>query len=245
MRYTTKITRSPRKSLVKECKNLKNHGAQNIRGPNRHLLVSTYKICVPRQDIINVWCCSNVFVFLLCTGDFYCVCSLCSCTLKFGTTGISALKRHEMRASHIENQKAVQKTAPNLFQMMEKEKHLENATRTLELQTALFIVTKNLPFNIADDFIDFLKTININPQIQGKLRCHRTKCKALICNVIGEHAKRTLVEKLRSEKFSIMIDEATDLTNTKHLAICVRHKGSKPFTTVDEFLGLFEVEYQY
>jgi hypothetical protein len=106
------------------------------------------------------------------------------------------LKRHEARQSHQKNRNAVEKTAPTLFDIMNKEKKLESNTRTIELQVAMFIDTKNLPYAVADDLIELLKTIEISPQVQQKLRCRRTKVKALICNVIGEHMKKALVNKL-------------------------------------------------
>lgn len=186
----------------------------------------------------------NLYCMLPCTGDTYYKCSLCSRTLKCGTSGLTALKRHVTRGSHLEKVKTTEEEnrASNFFEMVQKESTVDKSARTLELQAALFIVSKNLPFSIADDFIDFLKKMHINPQVQSKLRCRRTKCKALICNVIGEQARRELVGKMRAGKFSVMIDEATDDTVTKHLGVCVRSIGSKPFTVVDEFLGLFEVE---
>ena len=53
----------------------------------------------------------------------------------------------------------------------------------------------------------------------------------------------SLVENLKNNLFSIVIDEATDNTVTKHLAICVRHPtpGGSLFEVSDNFLALLKV----
>ena len=50
-----------------------------------------------------------------------------------------------------------------------------------------------------------------------------------------------LVKRLRSEKFSITIDESTDRGCVKHLAVVVRHLTPKFNKVVDEFLALIPV----
>jgi hypothetical protein len=118
---------------------------------------------------------------------------------------------------------------------------MDKKARMLELQVAMFVVQKNLPFAIADNFVDFLKKIEINHHIQKKLRCKQTKCAALIQNALGRYSQERLIETLKREKFSIIIDEATDITIEKHLAVCVRHLSDEPFVVNDNFLALFEV----
>lgn len=56
-----------------------------------------------------------------------------------------------------------------------------------------------------------------------KVSCKRTKASAITRNVILELSLEALVAKLKTTKFSIMIDESTDISTTKSSAIVVRY----------------------
>lgn len=50
----------------------------------------------------------------------------------------------------------------------------------------------------------------------------RTKCTAIIKNVLGDYRQSILLSKLKSVKFSILIDESTDVSSIKNLGIVCR-----------------------
>lgn len=50
----------------------------------------------------------------------------------------------------------------------------------------------------------------------------RTKTRAIIVNVTGETAQKNLIENLRENNFSLLVDESTDKSTIKHLALIVR-----------------------
>jgi hypothetical protein len=125
--------------------------------------------------------------------------------------------------------------------MVKKKATIQNRARKLELQISLFIVKNNLPFCIADEFVNFIKDLDIDSDVQQALKCRRTRCTALIRRVLGEFSRNCLIESLRVDMFSITIDEATDISITQHLAVCVRHPGPEAFTVRDDFLALLEV----
>lgn len=54
-------------------------------------------------------------------------------------------------------------------------------------------------------------------------------------NVIGKYAFENLVSKMKSNYFSILIDESTDKSSVKHLAIIVRLMVKDTFSVKDEF----------
>lgn len=70
------------------------------------------------------------------------------------------------------------------------------------------------------------------------MTCGRTKCTQLIQNVIGETICEETIKKLKEQKFSIIIDEATDRGTVKNLAVVTRllHKNEPK----DFFLALLE-----
>lgn len=56
----------------------------------------------------------------------------------------------------------------DLFKKCEEDANLERRSRTLELQTAMFVVQEHLPFAIADDMVDFLKRIDIDQKYRKR-----------------------------------------------------------------------------
>lgn len=67
------------------------------------------------------------------------------------------------------------------------------------------------------------------------------KAGALCKNVISVAFSSELKEELKGKKFSILIDETTDTSTAKLLAVLVRHWDSKICKMVDDLLGLVEV----
>lgn len=63
----------------------------------------------------------------------------------------------------------------------------------------------------------------------------RTKCKALVKNVIGQSFKEEIIEKLKVNKFSVLIDESTDISSTKTMCIVTRFFDSSLNKVVSVF----------
>ena len=80
--------------------------------------------------------------------------------------------------------------------------------------------TKGLPLTVMDTLPAILKENIPDSQIVQHVSCGRTKTTGLIKNVLGEYGKKELIEKLQVTHFSIIVDETTDRTCTKHL-VCI------------------------
>lgn len=66
----------------------------------------------------------------------------------------------------------------------------------------------------------------------------------IIQNVTGTQGENDILHKMRDQEFAVLIDELTDITSDKNLAIVIRTlDGSKyiEFTSRDEFLILLPV----
>ena len=46
----------------------------------------------------------------------------------------------------------------------------------------------------------------------GQIKLHRTKCIALIKNVISPELKSDLIQDLQNKKYTLIIDESTDVS---------------------------------
>ncbi len=112
--------------------------------------------------------------------------------------------------------------------------------KKIELLVSLFIANHNLPICLSEDLINFLKKIDIDRKVQKQLSCGSTKCSAIICNVTGKFAFNSLISVLQKQKFSLLIDESTDVSTSKNLALAVRYR-QKDYSIRDRFLALLEV----
>ena len=73
------------------------------------------------------------------------------------------------------------------------------------------------------------------------IKLHRTKCSKIIKNVIGASLKDELRKAMLGRRFSIMMDESTDVSTTKLLSVCARFFDHRVGEVVEVFLGNIEV----
>ncbi|XP_057321770.1 uncharacterized protein LOC130665418 [Microplitis mediator] len=104
---------------------------------------------------------------------------------------------------------------------------------------ACFLAKNNLPFNIADDLKNLVQSVCPDSELAKHITFGRTKAHAIITNVTGKVSYEELVDRLRKEKFSLIVDESTDRSTTKHMALVVR--TAMDFNVQDNFLSLIPV----
>ena len=105
--------------------------------------------------------------------------------------------------------------------------------------TSSFLVEHNIPFNVADHLVPLLKSLHLDKDSLAKTTCGRTKATKLVTNVIGMQGRDNMIGILQNTKFSIIIDESTDIATTKNLAIMVRFYRDKKVH--DRFLDIIEI----
>lgn len=101
---------------------------------------------------------------------------------------------------------------------------------------AAFIAEHNLPFTVMEHLPDLIKNMCTDSDIAKGLACSRTKTTAIVTNVIGSKEFQDVCEDLRQNKFSLIVDESTDIGTIKHLCVVVRY--SKNNTIKDNFFSL-------
>ncbi|XP_029443390.1 uncharacterized protein LOC115083609 [Rhinatrema bivittatum] len=74
------------------------------------------------------------------------------------------------------------------------------------------------------------------------IRLHRTKCTALICNVLAPCLLEELVQDISKVPYSLIVDESTDVSSTKQLCVVVRYFSRALNRMVSTFLGLIDLE---
>ena len=94
---------------------------------------------------------------------------------------------------------------------------VENKTKNSEIKIAAYIACHS-----SVNSVEHLGEI-VQDSFHGDFRLHRTKCAALIRNVISPECKKELLTDLKGMPFSLIIDESTDVGTKKQLCAMVRY----------------------
>jgi len=78
-----------------------------------------------------------------------------------------------------------------------------------------------------DHLTGLCKEIFVDTKIASNLRMGRTKMTAIVKKVIGQCHYEALIDKLKTYKYSVIIDESTDIGTVKSLCICVKYFDSE------------------
>eukprot|EP00794_Sanderia_malayensis_P010381 gene10381-biopygen7566 len=73
------------------------------------------------------------------------------------------------------------------------------------------------------------------------LQLHRTKCSKLISKVISPALHENLKDAVRDKKYSVLIDESTDVSSEKNLCVAVRYFDEARGTIATDYAGLISV----
>lgn len=90
-----------------------------------------------------------------------------------------------------------------------------------EIKLSACLAAHNVPFLFMDHLLPTLKSALPDSEILKSVEMKRMKCTQVVTNVIGGEHKKSLIEKLREVKFSILTDESTH-HNVKTAAVAVR-----------------------
>ena len=120
--------------------------------------------------------------------------------------GLSAVRKHNGSKKHQANLNSVKKML-NIFSFPKimKYQSTEKLSKEIEIKIAAFVAEHNIPFNVSDHLTDLIKSIPPDGEVIKKISCDRTKCSAIVSNVLGLQAKQDLIENIRNNFFSIII----------------------------------------
>lgn len=109
----------------------------------------------------------------------------------------------------------------------------------MDIRLAIF-TAKHTSIATIDHLTDMLKSFSIEEF--KNLRLHRTKRSAIIKYVVAPVLLTELVKDIGESKYSLVVDESTDISAHKWMSICVRYYSNEKGTIKTEFLGVFLVE---
>lgn len=165
-------------------------------------------------------------------------CIVCNIVIK---GSVSHLKRHDCSETHKKKFKAAEQT-PSVKKVFDStpEKSTNNLVKEAELKLVAFLAEHNLPFNLIDHFVLMCSSAFPDSKIAKNITMKRKKATQIATNVIGPTNKEYLISDLRKEYFSLIIDETTDISSSKCLALIARY--CKNDRILDRFFDLIELE---
>ncbi|KAK3923983.1 Zinc finger protein 862, partial [Frankliniella fusca] len=110
-------------------------------------------------------------------------------------------------------------TLKHSFGERTKEEILDDKVKKAEIGVAVFMAEHNVALYTSDHVVDMLKARITDSDIVKKMKLDHTKCTAIVKNVLGKTEKEKLVNTLKTEKYSVLVDESTDVAGKKNMVV--------------------------
>ncbi|XP_018570645.1 uncharacterized protein LOC108910509 [Anoplophora glabripennis] len=175
---------------------------------------------------------------LLQNGEKLCI--TCNQTLE---GGISHLLRHAKNIRHKKKSQKIVKVANIKLMMEEASVHNRLSVSIKEAEYKLImglVVEHNCPMLIMDHIPRLLHSCLTDSGIVKNINCARTKCTQMI-HMLKNEAELDITENLKTNKFSIIIDETTDISSKKCLAVLARFIDKKKMMITEQLFSVLEV----
>ncbi|CAH0397629.1 unnamed protein product [Chilo suppressalis] len=151
------------------------------------------------------------------------------------------IKRHGEGAKHVKKTTAVPGQS-SIATTFEKAKQSDDEKcKASEIKLAAFMAEHKISLRAMDHLIDLLPIMFPDSQIAKNMKMKRTKCQAIINSILGESEKQDLYADLKEHKFSVMIDESTDIGAVKTMCVVVRYYCAIKGQIVSRFWDLIQI----
>ena len=152
-----------------------------------------------------------------------------ACGMSLGTKK-SDLLNHRESKKHLQNVNALS-NMKNLDETFKNKKSLEieNLQIFADLRYSLLIANHYISFRTIDHVTEISKMIFNDSRLSKTMKLKRTKCVNIIKNVLAPVIREEIILELQNKPFSILLDESTDISNTKLLCILVRYVHKKMY----------------
>lgn len=112
-----------------------------------------------------------------------------------------------------------------------------NPSRTAESMLAMAIA-EHCSILAIDHIRQVVKKAFADSKAASDFKLHRTKCTEVIKQVLGPHFLEVLVRDLGDSKYSLLLDESTDISVSKYLGVVIRYFSDREGKVISTFLGL-------
>lgn len=154
---------------------------------------------------------------------------------------LAHIERHSKKGTHKRNFE----TKSNQVRLEKctcvEKKKLTEQVRDDEYSLIMFCVMHNLPFLLMDFLPNLLRVCCPDSKIAKEIKCGRTKATDLT-EKLALKSKKNIVNSLINRKFSLIIDETTDVSCRKAMVLVARYFDHITNAVKDKFLGLIELD---
>ena len=152
---------------------------------------------------------------------------------------VTALKKHRDTAYHKEKVSILNDTTLSRIDFhsaMVSGKSLDTRIHDAEMQMASFVSEHNLSCHVMDHFSNLLPKLCLDSKVAAHFKSKCTKTKSIIKNALSPY-----FHDLKNRHFSVIIDETTDVSTCKELAIVTRCYDKELFRVKCQLYELIEV----
>lgn len=171
-------------------------------------------------------------------GKFVPHCRICNVNICMGK---SAIMKHKDSKSHQETlrlSKHIAKTNTNIETFF---KRSSDSASKMEIKMCSFIAENNLPISLSEDLLALLKSMFPTDETLKTVTLGKQKATNTIRQVLGFHYLKENVDKLKTTKFSLIIDETTDKATTSQMAVIATYFDEKEFRLNKIFVDLIDM----
>lgn len=105
------------------------------------------------------------------------------------------------------------------------------------------VAEHNLPFHVIDHILSVIQLVFHDCEISKSFWCKRPKSTRLVYDVMAPEFKKDTTNEIRHRSaFSLIIDKATDIDTSTHLAFVIKYFNENSRSTNARLLALMETK---
>lgn len=169
-----------------------------------------------------------------------CFCSFCD---KYMTANFSHIYRHAESVAHVNASKNIErKETEDVNDTDEFVLSFDERKKAAEIRYAAFIAERNISHQTAKEILTFFQEVGKDSKILQSMSMSRTKLNKIISNVLCPIETDRVVSIIQNTKFSIYIDETSDISNQKWMTFHVRYVDPKTLDIRSQLVKLIDID---
>jgi len=165
-------------------------------------------------------------------------CSFCE---KSVSARLSSIYEHAESAAHVTKEKNVEKKQID-EDVTDETLSFEERKKAAEIKFAAFIAEHNISLQTAPEILKFFQQIGKDVNVLQSMTMSRIKCQRIISNVLCPIETNRVVDIIQNTKFTIFIDETSDISNQKWMTFLVRYVNPETLDISSQLVKLIDID---
>ena len=153
-------------------------------------------------------------------------CITCESVFTIGCIGGLAVAQHAKSACHKTRTMDFASSSVMDKFLVKKNSEEEDIVVASEIAQIYHAIKHNHPYNLLDCELKLNSNIYQDSKVAAKVSCGRTKCEAIVTNVLGEKALAVIMDDLKQHDPPLFFGIQTDASNHKNMKmfpVCVQY----------------------